>query len=115
MSWDCCSPRGECRMGPGCPAGVLLDQPAKPASCPAGMCTGNPGCADVACPGHPGLRRVQLLNLGKPEAERGVLSAVLWGVVKGAVVAFAVVGVAFTVAVLIEVVAPVAKTVGVVV
>jgi len=26
MSWDCCSPSGECKGGHGCPAGVVLHQ-----------------------------------------------------------------------------------------
>jgi hypothetical protein len=75
---------------------VLFEQSAKPTSCPAGMCTSNPGCADAACPGHPGLRRVQLLSLGKHKPDRGVLFAVLVACFKGCVMAFAVVGVLST-------------------
>jgi hypothetical protein len=56
------------------------------------------------------LRRVQLFGTAKPKPERGLVPTVLIAFAKGAVVAFAVVGVAFTVAVLIEVTVPVAKT-----
>jgi hypothetical protein len=87
-------------MGPGCPAGVLLDQPAKPAA--------RNGLPNVD------LSRVQLVARAKPKTEGGLLAAVLAAAAKGAVVAFAVVGMAFTVAVLIEVVAPVTKPVKVV-
>jgi hypothetical protein len=58
---------------------------------------------------------VQLAAQPKPEAERGVLAAVLWAVLKGAVWAFAAAGVVFTGMVVVEASAPVAKTVRVVV
>jgi hypothetical protein len=57
------------------------------------------------------LRRVQLAAQPKPEAKRGVLAHVLWAVVKGVLVAFAVVGMVFIGMVVVEASAPVAKTV----
>jgi hypothetical protein len=82
-------------MGPGCPAGVLLDQPQRPAA--------RNGVPAVD------LRRVQLVAQANPEPEGGLLAAVLLAAAKGAVVAFALVGVAFTVAVVIEVADAAAK------
>jgi hypothetical protein len=74
MSWDCCTPTGACQRGHGCPAG--------------GACHSQPGCADTACPGHPGqvlaarktatpdLRRVQLdgTRAGGRKARRSALA-----------------------------------------
>ncbi len=98
-NWGCCTPDGRCQQGPGCPAGTVFGQPPAQA---------RPECVDR-------LRRVQLAAQPKPEAERGVLTAVLWGVVKGGLLAFAVVGMVFTGMVVVEASAPVAKTVRVVV
>ena len=98
-SWECCTPDGKCQQGPGCPAGTVFGQPTVWA---------RPECVDR-------LRRVQLAAQPKPEAERGVLAAVLWGVVKGAVLFFVVVGMVFTGMVVVEASAPVVKTVKVVV
>lgn len=75
MTWNCCTPTGECQRGHGCPAGVL--------------CTQSPSCTDTACPGHPGkaartmppqvdLSRVQLINQpGAAAAKRHGLRALL--------------------------------------
>jgi hypothetical protein len=98
MSWDCCNLRGECQQGPGCPARALFDKPAKPAD----------GVHTVD------LRRVQLLGKPKPEAQRGILAAVLVAALKGAVAAFALVGLIFTATLVIDVAVPAAKAVKVV-
>jgi hypothetical protein len=91
MSWDCCNPRGECRMGPGCPAGVLLDQPQRTSA----KTTPTPA-ARTGTPTHVDLRRVQLFAPAKHKADRSVLFAVLAASFKGCVMAFAVVGVLST-------------------
>ncbi len=82
MSWGCCTPRGECRMGPGCPAGVLLDQPSKPAA--------RNGTPNI------NLRRVQLVAAPKRNSERALLAAVLASTLRGLVAALALVGFVFT-------------------
>ncbi len=81
MSWSCCNPRGECRMGPGCPAGVLFEQQTKPAA--------RNGVPTVD------LSRVQLAAKPKHKPERGLVAAVLLAFVKGAVLALAVWGLIF--------------------
>lgn len=96
MTWNCCTPTGECQRGPGCPAGVL--------------CTQSPGCTDTACPGHPGVAarsmppRVDLSKvrlIGQPagaSAKRNTLRTLLGMVAKrlsfGLALGFAVVAAA---------------------
>ena len=98
MSWSCCNARGECQQGPGCPARVLFDDTAKPA--------GAVHAVD--------LRRVQLAASPRTEAQRGILAAVLVAAFKGAVAAFALVGLVFTATLVIDVAVPAAKAVKVV-
>ena len=93
MSWDCCNPRGECRMGPGCPAGVLLDQPQRTSA----KTTPTPA-ARTGTPTHVDLRRVQLVAKAKPQTARPLLAALLIAVAKGVLVGFACVGVVTTIA-----------------
>ncbi len=58
MSWDCCTPDGQCQQGPGCPAGI--------------GCHGLPGCKDTACPGRPDGGRVACASK-RPSVHRVML------------------------------------------
>ncbi len=86
MSWSCCNPRGECQQGPGCPARVLFNKPAKPAA--------RNGVPAVD------LRRVQLAASPKRKPERHLVRDVLAGFCKGCIVVLAAWGLIFALALL---------------
>lgn len=54
MTWNCCTPTGECQQGPGCPAG-----------------------RKDTCPGQPGAQAARVARVGKQHSRQDALRNVM--------------------------------------